>query len=186
MSYYTPERFNNWLERIKETKIDINNAESLSVFDRMVDDFVVACLNILRAVKERELNKKDAFKELEEMKKLLTADVSFDDPIKNEFFDFVREGIKLIIHSAKYCLEGKTSKKSFQNLLKDALKKEQKGDLEGAFDIIARMGAKVFKGEKLPEDLQIPENSQILNWLDGVDAINTVIILTEIDTSEEL
>ncbi len=186
MSYYTIERFNNWVERIRDINIDLNDAESLTVFDRMVDDFVVACLNVIKAVKDRELTKKEAVKELKEMEKILMSDVKFEESIKNEFFEFIREGLKAVIRSAIYCVEGKVSKKNFSALIKDALKKEQKGDVEGALDTIARMGAKVFKGEKLPEELEVPEDSIIINWLDGIEAINATIILTEIDSSEDV
>ncbi len=50
-------------------------------------------------------------------------------------------------------------------------------------DLIAKMGVKILKGERLPEDLEIPEDSIILNWLDGIDAINTTLILSEIDVA---
>ncbi len=185
MNYYSPERFSNWIKRIEESHVDFNDAESLAVFDRMVDDFVVACLNVIRAVKERELTKKDALKELESMEEILMSDVNFNDELKNELFEFIKEGIRAVISSARYCIQGRVSKKSFENLIKDALSREKKGDIEGAFDIVARMGAKVFKGEKLPEELPIPEDSVILNWIDGIDAINTVMLLMEIDSSED-
>ncbi len=185
MSYYTPERFNNWIERIREVPIDFDRPETLEVFDKMMDDFVVACLNVIRAVKERELTKKQALEELENMENILTSDVNFEDAEKNDFFDFVREGLKVVARSAKYCIEGKVSKKKFESLLKEALKKEKSGDVEGAFDIVARMGAKVFKGEKLPDELPVPEDSLLINWIDGIDAINTVMLLMEIDSSVE-
>ncbi|RUM32971.1 MAG: DUF2150 domain-containing protein [Archaeoglobus sp.] len=185
MSYYSIERFNNWIERIRGSHIDFNDPESLVVFDRMMEDLVVACLNVIKAVRSRELTKREAIKEFEEMEKIVMSDVGFEDPVKKEFFELIREGLKTIVYSARYCVEGKLSKKSFENLIKDAIKKEGKGDLKGAFDTVARLGAKVFRGERLPKDVFAPENSIVLNWLDGVDIINTVMLLMEIDSSEE-
>jgi len=184
MNYYNETRFNNWINRIQEAEVDIEDAESLAVFDQMMDDFVVACLNIIRAVREREITKKEALSKLDEMEKILEKNVNFDDPFKTEFFDFVREGLKAVVKSAKYCLQGKISKKSPSSLIKEAVKKEKEGDFEGALDTIARLGAKVFKGEKLPENLEIPDG-MVLNWMDGIDAINTVMLLLEIDSSDE-
>ena len=184
MNYYSLDRFNNWIEKIRESHIDFSDPESLVVFDRMMEDLVVACLNIIRAVKERELTKKNAVKELKKIEKIVTSNVDFKDRTKNDFFEYIREGLRAIVNSAIYCLEGRFSKKSFNNLIKEAVKKEKKGDLDGAFDHIVRIGAKVFKGEKLPEELLIPEDSVVLSWIDGVDAINTVMLLMEIDSSE--
>jgi len=184
-TYYSETRFNNWVNRIKESNIDIEDAESLAVFDQMIEDFVVACLNVIRAVKERELTKKQAMEELDKIEKILLSEVDFSDPLKNDFFEFVRESLKAVVWSTKFYIDGKVSKKNFNALLKEAIKKEKEGDFEEAMKVVARMGAKIFKGERLPDDLEMPEDGLVLNWLDGIDAINTVMILSEIDAPEE-
>ncbi|RLI75582.1 DUF2150 domain-containing protein [Archaeoglobales archaeon] len=183
MELYNHERFNNWLNRLRETDVDTEKAESFAVFDQMVEDFVVACLNIIKAVKNREIKKSDGISEIDKMNELLNVKVDLGDEIKNEFFEFTKEGLKAVLQSFRYYLDGKSSKKDFEALLKDAVNREKKGDLEGALDLIARMGVKVLKGEKLPEDIEIPEDSIVLNWLDGIDAINTALILSEIDVA---
>jgi|Deesub1362B_J571_1020462.scaffolds.fasta_scaffold00053_29 hypothetical protein len=185
-NYYSETRFNNWIARIKETELVPEDPESLSVLDQMLEDFVVACVNIIRAVKEREITKSDAAKELQEMEDIISSRIDLGDEFKNDVFEYLREAMRVIARSAVLALEGKISKKSFEALLKEAVQKETSGDIEGAFDAIARMGAKIFKGEKLPEDIEIPdEDLMIINWIDGVDAINTTMILSEIDSSEE-
>ncbi|HID42729.1 MAG TPA: DUF2150 family protein [Archaeoglobaceae archaeon] len=188
MEYYSENRYNNWINRIKEAKVDLDNPDSIAVFDQMMEDFVVACINILRAVKEREIKKEQAFEELEEMRRLISESVKFEDPFKTDLYDFAREGLKVAVESTKMKLEGKKTTKSFESLLKEALKKEKEGDFDGAFQVVARMGVKVLAGEKLPEDIELPEDGFVLNWLDGLDAINTAMILSEIDapSSEEL
>jgi len=183
MELYNSERFNNWLKKMREVEIDIENAESFTVFDQMVEDFVVACLNIIKAVKNREIKKSDGIAEIEKMNDLLSDTVDLGDEIKNEFFEFTKEGLKAVLLSFKYYLDGKSSKKDFNTLLKEAVNKEKKGDLDGALDLIARMGVKILRGERLPDELEIPEDSIILNWLDGIDAINTTLILSEIDVA---
>lgn len=185
MGFYTEERFRNWINKIAETEIDLEKSESLNVFDQVVEDFTVACLNIIRALKEREITKKQALQELDEMSSLILTSIDFGDEIKNELFEFTRESIKAVLYSTKLFIEGKSSKKSFEALLKEAVKKEQSGDFRGAFEAIARMGAKILKGEKLPEALEIPEDGFVINWLDGVEMIDMVVRLTEIDSSNE-
>lgn len=185
MEYYTENRYNNWINLIRETNIDLDDPNSLAVFDQMMEDFVVACTKLINAVREREINKKQALEDLEEMRKILMLSVDFEDPFKNDFFEFAREGLKIAVQSSKMHLEGKKTKKGFNDLLQEAISKEKDGDFEGAFTAIARMGTKVLQGEKLPEDLELPEDGYVLNWLDGLDALNTVMILTEIDAPSE-
>ena len=184
-NYYSETRFNNWITRIKETELVPEDPESLSVLDQMLEDFVVACVNIIRAVKEREITKSDAAKELQEMEGIISSRIDLGDEFKNDVFEYLREAMRVIARSAVLALEGRISKKSFEALLKEAVQKETNGDVEGAFDAIARMGAKIFRGEKLPEDIEIPdEDLMIINWIDGVDAINTTMILSEIDAMD--
>jgi len=182
MEYYSENRYNNWINRIREANVDLNDPDSIAVFDQMVEDFVVACINILRAVKEREITKKQAFEELEDMRNLISESIDFGDTFKTDLFDFAREGLKVAVESTKMKLEGKKTTKSFESLLKEALKKEREGDFDGAFQTVAKMGIKILAGEKLPEDLELPEDGFVLNWLDGLDAINTAMILSEIDS----
>lgn len=180
MEFYSEERFRNWINKIKESEIKLDDINSLSVFDQMVEDFTIACFNVLKALKNKEISKKEAINELDKMNKLILTSIDFGDDMKNEFFEFIRESIKIVVHSAKLAIEGKISRKSFEQLLKEAIKKEKEGDLKGAFETIAKMGAKVFKGEKLPE-LDIRENGFIVNWLDGVEVIDMVMKLDELD-----
>lgn len=186
MAQYTETRYNNWIKKIEETQIDLQNADSLNVFDNMMEDFVVACINMLRDVREREMTKKQAIEELMYMQELLSNEIKFDDDFKNDFFEFAREGLKVVVNSTIMKLEGKKTAKSFDALIKEAIKKEREGDIEGASETISRMGLKILYGEKLPDDFELPEDGLVLNWLDGLDALNTVIMLSEIDSPTEI
>ncbi len=184
--YYTEQRFQNWLERIKEEKIDLDKAEGLEIFDQMLEDFVVACFNILKAIKNREITKKEALEEIKNMERIIKKGFDFGDDVKNELYQMITESLKIVLRSAEIAIEGKISRKSFEKLFNEAIKKEKNGDLDGAFESIAMMGAKIFRGDKLPE-IEIPdEDLYILGWFDGVDAINMTILLSEIDRDRDM
>jgi hypothetical protein len=186
MTFYTEERLKNWVDRINEQELDFESAESFDVFDKMIEDFVVACMYLIRSVRDREITKKDALEELDEVSKIFEKKFSFNDQFKGDFFEFSKESMRTILAASKLYLEGKVSKKDFKTLLDEAVEKEKEGDLDSAFEVVAKMGAKVLAGEKLPE-LDAPDDELlVLNWLDGVDAINTVVLLSEIDASEEI
>ena len=182
MEFYSEARMNNWIKKIEESEVSEEDATSLAVFDQMLEDMVIACFSLVRAVKEREIKKADAIKELEKISAML-REYDFEDDLKNDLYSFTMESIRAVLMSFRYFFEGKFSKKDFQGLLNDAVKKERAGDLEASLDAIARMGAKVIKGEELP-DLELPEDTEILSWLDGIDAINSVFELSKIDAPE--
>ncbi|WP_456468284.1 DUF2150 family protein [Archaeoglobus sp.] len=183
MEFYSEARLNNWIKKIEDSEISEDDASSFAVFDQMLEDMVIACFSLLRAVKEREIKKTDAIREIQKIFSLLKI-YDFNDELKNDLYQFTLESIRAVLMSFQYFFEGKFSKKGFDALLADAIKKEKKGDYESSFDALARMGAKVIKGEQLPE-LDVPEDSIILSWLDGIDAINSVFELSRIDASTE-
>lgn len=177
---YTEERLKNWINRIK----DAENDESLTIFDQMLEDVVITCLNIVRAFKEKEIRKDDAERELEKIIFIFKKDIKFESEVKNLAFQFTVESVEAVVRSFQYYLHGKVSNKSFEALLKEAIKKEKAGDLSGALDSIARMGAKVLNGEGLPE-LEVKSDGIILSWLDGIDCISTVLEVMKIDAPSE-
>ncbi len=183
--FYTDARIRNWVERIKEENVDMDSGKGLEIFDKMLDDYIIACINLLKSVKSREITKSSARKMLEESISLLTKRYDLEDEIKNELLDITLENMGVVSKSLELVLDGRVSKKSFEKLLKDAIEREKNGDMEGAFEEIAKMGAKLLAGEKLPEDIEIPdEDLVVVGWLDAIDAINTVNLLAEIDRSE--
>ncbi len=57
MEFYSQSRFSNWINKIAETELDEGNPETFAVFDQMLEDVIIACLSMMRAVKEREIKK---------------------------------------------------------------------------------------------------------------------------------
>jgi hypothetical protein len=184
MDFYPESRFQNWVKRIEESEVTEDDPNSLAVFEQMLEDTIIACFSILNSVKARELKKADALKELEKISSFFSKDLRFNSELKTDVFMVTAEAIRAIVESFRYSLEGKSSKKSIRELIKEALENERCGKLDLALDAVARAGVKVIKGEKLPE-VNLPEESIVLSWLDGIDAISMVVELSKIDASEE-
>ncbi len=183
--FYTEDRINNWIERIREDELDLESGKGLEVFDKMLDDYIIACLNLLRSIREREITKKDALRFIEESKPLLDRSYDVGDEVKAELLEMTKENMRVVARGLELVISGKVSRKTFEKLLEEAIKKEKSGDLEGAFEDVARMAAKALAGEKLPEDLEIPdEDLFVIGWLDAIDAISTIHQLNEIDRTE--
>ncbi|MDK2876534.1 MAG: hypothetical protein PWQ22_944 [Archaeoglobaceae archaeon] len=184
MDFYPESRFQNWVKKIEGSEVNEEDPDSLAVFEQMLEDTIIACFSILNAVKSRELKKAEALKELEKISHFFSQEYNFNSEIKSDIFMLTAEAIKAVVESFKYYLEGKNSKKGIQELIKEAVERERSGKLDLAFDAIARLGVKVINGEKLPE-INLPEDSIILSWLDGIDAIDMVVELSKVDASEE-
>ena len=183
--FYTEDRIRNWIERIKEEKVDLDTGEGLEIFDKMLDDYIIACLNLLKSIKAREITRNEARRLVDDAKHILRKRYDAANEVKNELLEITLENMNVVTEGLEQALQGKVSRKSFEKLMKDAVEKEKSGDIQGAFEEMVRMGAKLLSGEKLPGDLEIPdEDLLVVGWLDAMDAINTVNLLAEIDRSE--
>ncbi len=181
MEFYPEERFKNWIRIIEKSEIKEDDPKTLEIFDHFIEDFAIACFKLISAVKNREILKRDALDYLESVKRNFLTSIDFGDEIKNEFYEFVKESMRTIAQSTIYYIQDKISKKDFEKLLREAMENESKGNLKLAFDCVAKMGAKVLRGEELPE---LEADGLVANWLDGVETLHMVIKLSKIDTCQ--
>uniref|UniRef100_A0A7C3UBL8 DUF2150 family protein n=1 Tax=Geoglobus ahangari TaxID=113653 RepID=A0A7C3UBL8_9EURY len=181
--FYTEERLNNWIERIKEVN---DPRENLEIFDKMLEDFIIAGIKLLESIKSKEVTKKEAIEQIKRMNEIINKRFNLEDDVKNELFEITRDSMRVVLKGLEFAVNDKISKKSFEKLFQEAVKKEKDNDISGAFENLAKMAAKVLKGEKLPENFEIPdEDLLVIGWFDAVDAINTMQILREIDRGDE-
>ncbi len=183
MEFYSERRLQNWVDKINELKVSEEDPTTLLVFDQMLEDVIIACFNIINAVKRREIKKIEALNEIKKINNIFNKNFEFNSELKEDLFFLTKESVKAVLASFEYFLEGKFSKKDLKELIKDAIESEKKGNLDLAFDMIARAGAKIIKGERLPE-VNIPDDSEIIGWIDGIDAISTTLELSRIDVSQ--
>jgi len=182
--FYTEERLNNWIERIKREEIDLK--ESLEIFDKMLEDFIIAGIKLLESIKSKEITKKEAIEQIKRINEIINRRFNLEDDVKNELFEITKDSMRVVLKGLEFAVNGKISKKSFEKLFQEAVKMEKNSDVNGAFENLAKMAAKVLKGEKLPENFEIPdEDLLVIGWFDAVDAINTMQILREIDRGDE-
>ncbi len=181
--FYSETRLTNWIERIKNE--DMSLEKGLDVFDKMLEDFIIASMKLLESIKARETTKKEALDQVSKFRGIINRNFDLGDEMKNEIFNMIREDIKLILRGLEMAIERKFSKKSPKKLFEEAVKKEKNGDINGAFENLAKIAARVLSGEKI-DDIDVPEEDlSVIGWLDAIDAANTILLLKEIDRCED-
>ncbi len=179
--YYSEKRWENWMNEIEQTDVDFEKPETLRVFDNLVNDVAITCFRILEDVSGRKLKKEKAVKKIQEVKDLIFRSHDFKDETKNMMMEFVKNSLYAILNSAEYRLAGKKSSRKPDELLKEAIEQEKKGNLDKSLDLISRIGAHVLSGNELPE-MNIPEEDLLtLNWFDGIETLNTVLLTFRMD-----
>jgi hypothetical protein len=176
--FYTEERWQNWINQVKESGFKIDDQEKGAVFVYMEDDVVLACLKITAKYDKNLLSKEDALGHIAQVKEIVLKKI---EPI-NEDIDImlVSTQISLMgVFASCECYVEKAFEKtgSFGKLIKGALKAEKEDNMGVAMGNIAEIGANLLSGKKLKEkDLEDLPEGLVAEWLDGIDSISAAMV----------
>lgn len=176
--FYTQERWQNWIDKVKESGFKIDDQEKSAIFVCMEDDIVLACLKMIAKYDKKLLSEEDALKHLTDIKEIVLKKI---DPI-NDDTDIMLESIQISLigtfASCECYINNDYHKtKSFGKLLKAALKAEKDDNMEVALRNVAEIGANILAGGKFKEkDFDnIPEGI-VAEWIDGIDCISAAMV----------
>ena len=177
--FYTKERWQNWINQVKESDFRIEDQDKSAIFVYMTDDIILACLKLISKYDNGLLQKDDASKYMSEIEEIVLKKI---DPI-NDDTDSMLESTQLSlmgVFASCECYINKTFErtKSFGKLIKSAIQAEEKHDMDTVLHNIATIGANVLAGEKLTEkDLdKISSEGVVAEWLDGIDSISVAMM----------
>ncbi|MCX9012901.1 MAG: DUF2150 family protein [Candidatus Methanoperedens sp.] len=176
--FYTEERWQNWINKVKESGFKLDDQEKGAVFVYMEDDVVLACLKVIAKYDKNLLSAEDALKNLTEIKEIILKKA---EPV-NEDIDMMIESVQLslmgVFASCECYVEKAFEKtKSLDKLVKGAVEAEKEENMGAALGCIAEIGANILAGGKLGEKAMddIPEGL-VAEWLDGIDSISAAMV----------
>lgn len=176
--FYTEERWQNWINKVKESGFKLDDQEKGAVFVYMEDDVVLACLKIIAKYDKNLLSAEEALKNLTDIKEIVLKKV---EPV-NEDIDMMIESVQLslmgVFASCECYVEKAFEKtKSLDKLIKGAVEAEKEENMGAALGCIAEIGANILTGGKLSEKAldEVPEGL-VAEWLDGIDSISAAMV----------
>lgn len=176
--FYTEERWQNWINQVKESGFKIDDQEKGAVFVYMEDDVVLACLKIIAKNDKNLSSKEDALEHIAQVKEIVLKKI---EPI-NEDIDIMLESTQISlmgVFASCECYVEKAFEKtgSFGKLIKGAVKAEKENNMGVAMGNIAEIGANLISGKKLKEkDLEDLPEGLVAEWLDGIDSISAAMV----------
>ncbi len=176
--FYTEERWQNWISKVKESGFKLDDQEKGAVFVYMEDDVVLACLKIIAKYDKNLLSKDDALGHIAGVKEIVLKKI---EPI-NEDIDIMLESTQLSlmgVFASSECYVEKAFEKtgSFGKLIKGALEAEKLDNMGAALGNVAEIGANVLAGGKLKDkDLEDIPEGLVAEWLDGIDSISAALV----------
>ena len=177
--FYTKERWQNWINQVKDSDFKVDDRDKYAIFVNMTDDVILSCLKLMSKYDKDLLQKDDANKYLSEIKEIVLKKI---EPI-NEDTDAILESTQLSligVFASCECYVGKTFEKtkSFGKLIDSAIQAEKENDIGTALEKVAIIGANILAGEKLKEnDIdKISSEGLVAEWLDSIDSISAAMM----------
>jgi len=176
--FYTEERWQNWINKVKESGFKIDDQEKGAIFVYMEDDVVLACLKIIAKYDKNAILKDDALGHIAQVKQIVLKKI---EPV-NEDIDIMLESTQLSlmgVFASCECYVEKAYEKtgSLGKLIKSALGAEKEDNMGAALGNVAEIGANILAGGKLKDkDLEDLPEGLVAEWLDGIDSIRAAMV----------
>ncbi len=183
IQYYTKERWDNWISRVKESnfKIDDEGNTDTGVFIGMMDDVVLSCLKIVYGHKKKKISSDDALHAISSISEIVLREVAPINEDTDMMIKSLQSSLICALASCEYNIQDTYDKKTpLIKLIKSAI--EVEGDNpEQALEYLSMVGARVLGGKPMPEILFDVPDGLVAEWLDGVDSIAAAIAFSSED-----
>ncbi|GAD53176.1 hypothetical protein MBEHAL_1936 [Halarchaeum acidiphilum MH1-52-1] len=185
--FYSAERWQNWLDRLRDEELDPEDEDSARLLYNLQDDVAIAVAKIVSAHQDDELTQDEAMDELESIREVVLAEPDFDDEDKRMLVEGVQTSLVAVFYSADvYVSNGPAEDASVQEYVEAAAAAEQDEEFDRALDLTAGAGSRLFEGEEV--DLSITEELEygpLTDWLSGLDSLQSALADPEVIEDEE-
>ena len=179
--YYTEERWNNWLDRLREEDIDPEDEDSARLLLNLQDDTAIAVAKIVTDHQEGELGEEAALEELATIRDIVLADVEFEDEEKLMLVDGVQTSLVCVFYAAEEYVAGGPAEGDVEEFVRAAADAEAQEDLDAALAHCATAGTRLFEDGDL--DMEVAEEIDyglVAEWINGLDSLGTALADPEV------
>ena len=185
--YYSEERWQNWIDRIKDEEIDPEDESSARLLLNLQDDTAIAIAKIVAAYDDGELDQDGALEELAEVREIVLSEVDIDDEEKRLLVDGVQTSLVCVFFAAEeYVVGGPAAEGSVTDYLGAAVDAEAEEDLDAALGYAAQAGTRIIDGEEL--DIAVVEELEyglVTEWINGLDSLQSAMSDPEVVEEDE-
>ena len=176
-TFYSAERWQNWLTRVEEEELDPDNEDSARLLINLQDDAAIAIVKVISAFDEGRIDEDRAVEELAEIREIVLQEVEFEDKEKTILIDGVQTSLVPVFYAAEeYIVAGATGEEPVSEFITAAADAEAQEELDAALGYIVQAGTLIIDGEEL--DMSIAEELEyglVAEWLNGLDSLQSAL-----------
>ncbi|MFC7079714.1 DUF2150 family protein [Halorussus caseinilyticus] len=185
--FYSDERWQNWLDRIREEDIDPEDEDSARLLLNLQDDVAIAVAKIVTAYDDGDIDEEEATDELTDIREVVLDEVSFENDDKAMLIDGVQTSLVCVFYAAEqYVAEGAADEAAVEEYVLEAGRAEEAEDLDSALGLVAAGGTRIIDGEEL--DMSVTEELEyglVTEWVNGLDSLQSAMSDPEVVEEED-
>jgi len=185
--FYSEERWQNWIDRIKDEDIDPEDESSARLLLNLQDDTAIAIAKIVAAYDDGDLEQEDALAEIEDVREIVLGEVDIEDEEKLILVDGVQTSLVCVFFAAEeFIANGPAEDGSVGDYLGAAADAEAEEDLDAALGYAAQAGTLIIDGAAL--DMEVAEGLEyglVTEWINGLDSLQSAMSDPEVVEEED-
>ncbi|MBB6645008.1 DUF2150 family protein [Halobellus ruber] len=192
-TYYTEDRWQNWLARVEEEEIDPENEDSARLLLNLQDDAAIAVAKIVSAYEEGRLAEEEAVEELDRVRSIVLAEpeLSIEDDAAREDKEILVDGVQTSLVCVFYAAEeyiaaGVAEEAPIAEYVEAAAAAEADEDMDAALGYLVQAGTRIIAGDDL--DMSVVEEIEyglVSEWVNGLDSLQSAMSDPEVVEEEE-
>ncbi len=187
--YYTEERWNNWLDRLREEEIDPESDDSARLFFNLLDDATIAIAKVVTDYQDGEFEDADAaVEELGRIREIVLSEVEFEDEEKQTLVEGIQTSLVCAFYAAEeYIVGGPAADGTIEEYIRAATAAEvDEEDLDAALAYCVQAGTLVIDGEEFGLDIaEEIEYGYVADWVNGIDSLGHALADPELVEEDE-
>jgi len=175
--FYSEDRWQNWIDRIRDEEIDPEDEDSARLLLNLQDDAAIAVAKIVSAYDDEAIDEETALAEIDDIREIVLSEVEFEDEEKVMLIDGVQTSLVCVFYAAEqYVAEGPAEEASVEEYVRAAADAEAEEDIDAALGYVAQAGTLVIDGEEL--DITVAEELDyglVTEWVNGIDSLQSAM-----------
>jgi hypothetical protein len=184
--FYSEERWENWLERLRDEEIDPEDEDSARLLLNLQDDVAIAVAKILTAFDEGEIEREEAQNEVIDIREVVLAEPEIQDEETRMLLDGVQTSLVCVFYSAeRYLAEEVAEEAPVKEYVLNAAEAEKEEDLDAALGFASAAGTRIIVGDSL--DISVAEEFEyglVTEWVNGLDSLQEALADPEVIEDE--
>ena len=185
--FYSEDRWQNWVDRIKDEEIDPEDEDSARLLLNLQDDAAIAVAKVVAAYDDGVLDEAEALEEIDDIRDIVLSEVEFEDEEKLMLIDGVQTSLVCVFYAAEeFVADGPAEGASVEEYVRAAADAEAEEDLDAALGYVAQAGTLIIDGEEL--DISIAEEVDyglVTEWVNGLDSLQSAMSDPEVVEEED-